>query len=231
MVDLFEAMRKLESVEEVSFLYPNPDAKLYSLMFFICPQMKGDGFKLNEHRTGLTAIYGEEFSKSAVERIGRVRAFMSEVKKMELDVEFRIRVILASADPLILFPFPTPRPKDDFKVEGMDLRSNYGAVNSSLDKFVEFCHSKPWKGKGVPQKIVEEEKDRLRTFMPRGTPRNVSDDFLDRTLAGFALDGYIIKTGFFGENPIILGVETRGVSILQNCSFPREDKLPVILLK
>ena len=55
-------------------------------------------------------------------------------------------------------------------------------------------------------------------------------ELIERIFTGFALDGKLISAGYFGNNPIILGIESPGVIILQNSALTRKQWLPVIQL-
>jgi len=82
----------------------------------------------------------------------------------------------------------------------------------------------------MPQRFVEQGEKRLNDLLPDGCPSNVSKDFVRRAMAGFALDGILIKSGCFGGNPVLLGVESPEVAVLQNAALSRENRIPVIQL-
>lgn len=76
------------------------------------------------------------------------------------------------------------------------------------------------------------EEERLLELLPTTVPKNLAADFVRRVFAGFALDGILIRKGEFGtKNPVILGVESPGVGVLQNAALPKGQWLPVIQLR
>lgn len=223
-MDTFEVVRGLGSVERVSNLYPQTGMPLLNFVFFLCPRMKASGFKLNRNKTGLVIEYVKGNSKSTEERMEKVRVFTKEAR--EAGIDFTITAIFASGDALILFPFPVlppPLPRVDCAVV-----SNYELVRNNFTRFVELYYNKSWEK--APARVWRRESERLRSFLPMNFPENIVQDFIERIFAGFALDGLLIRSGYFGANPVILGVETSGVSVLQNAALPREKWLPVIQL-
>jgi len=224
-MDLFAVIRDFQSVEKVSNLYPQDGEEELSLLFFICPTMKSSGFKLNRNKTGLTTEYTKGENKSTPERVARVDAFADEAKKAGID--FAISAIFSSADALILFPIPLPEPP--IPKLSYNVISNYQLVKNNFDNFVELYHSQPWEK--VPEKIRRLEGERLKIFFSTSTPSNIIQDFIERVFAGFALDGILMRKGLFGKNPVILGVESPGVAILENAALPQEEWLPIIQLK
>lgn len=224
-MDLFAVLRELPSVSRVSHLYDEVGERTIDFVFFLCPKM-AKGFKLSRHRTGLTTRYTPGNSKSTEDRLPRVTTFVKEAEG--LGICFTVSALFSAADALILFPVPLSPPPEP-EVNGFRLISNYGIVRERMDQFVDLYTRRPWCGR-VPDRVIGAETDRLISFCPDKTPSNVAQDFVERVLAGFALDGVLLREGAFVENPVLLGVETPEVTILQNSMLPREKWLPVVQL-
>lgn len=223
-MDHFAVFRRFRSVERVSNLYPSSTVdEPLNFLFFICPKTKG--FRLNPNATGLTTRYVVGNPPSTKDRLRRVGAFLEEVTQVGLGVS--VKAIFAAADSLILFPIavpPPPCPQLDVEV-----LSNYEVVREYLPAFWDLYRHQPWQK--VPERLQEMERERLRTFFWKSFPENIFRDFVRRVFAGFALDGLVIRAGHFGQNPVLLGVESPGVPVLQNAALPREKWLPVIQLR
>ena len=228
-MDIFTQLRKFESVEKVSNLYPEILEKgPLDFFFFLCPKMKGSGFRLNRNQTGLTTEYSEGLNTSTPERIARVKKFLEELKNLE--IQFTCRGIFSAADAIIMFPVPIKPPQTPLEIEGIPIISNYELVKSNFPRFAELMRKKPWEN--VPGRVRELEFARLAEFLKyTNPPRNLIKDFVERIWSGFALDGILAREGKFGDNPILLGVESLGVAILQNAALPKEKWLPVIQLR
>jgi len=224
IVDVFETIRQLPSVKKVSNLPANFPQPL-TCLFFLCPALNGSGLKVNRHQTGVTGKYTAKLSGSTQTRLQLVKQFQEELGKNA--ISFEMVAIYATADPLILFSPPTAPPV----VPLLDYRTvtNYQAVFERLDLWHKFYQEEPWK-KSLPQRFVDEAKTRIRDLLSYGCPENIRDDFIDRVLAGFALDGVIIKSGEFGKNSVLLGVESPEVAVLQNATLCKEERIPVIQL-
>lgn len=226
-MDLFQVIREFNSVKQVSNLYPEVENKPLNFLFFICPATKPSGYKINRNKTGLTVEYVNGYNKSTDERLTRVNMFIEEAKKAK--ISFNVSAIFASADAIMLFPIPvTPPflPDLDF---GIKIVSNYEIVWSNFARYAKLFYSKPWEN--VPDKFVRMEYDRIKTFFSeRKIPQYIVQDFIERVFAGFALDGVLIRGGYFGDNPVILGIESPGVVVLQNAALPRKQWLPIIQL-
>ncbi|MBI2514883.1 hypothetical protein HYV91_01690 [Candidatus Wolfebacteria bacterium] len=227
MVDLFEALRRFETVEKVSYLYPNVVGQgAIDFFFFVCPARKP--FRLNAYGTGFTTAYREGVTPSSLERVKRVSAFLSEFEK-KVTFPFSCRCIFASADALILFPIPIDPPSLPSEVAGFPVVSNYDLVAKNSQVWARLMRDKPWEK--VPERISNQERERFSSLFWSRPPANLIREFIDRSFAGFALDGILARQGCFGSNPVLLGVEGEGVAILQNAGLSKPEWLPVALLK
>lgn len=226
MGDLFGTLRELPSVARISNLAPDHPLPLEAV-FFICPPMTGQGFRVNEVRTGLRAAYAEGTSASTIARVARVQAFAAEARTAGLHVS--ITAILAAADSMLLFPVPIEAPPVPDEIDGITVVSNLGPVQANLGRFGTFYRERPWSR--VPQRWVTGEEQRLRAMLPAGVPDHLADDLIRRIFAGFALDGLLLREERFGPNPVILGVESPGVPVLQNAALQKGSWLPVVQLR
>lgn len=237
-VDLFGSLKAMESVARVSNLDPT-NTTLSNAIFFICPRMTGKGLRVNRPGTGLQAQYASGLSASAVDHIRRVERFRCEAK--EANIEVNVTAIFAAADAWLLFPIPAnvPAMPDEMELKAV---SNFGAVKANFELFGDLYREAPWLS--TPERVRRAEVARLSAMLPspwqpevsdefvRGRqPNNPAEDFIARVFAGFALDGVLISQGLFGDNPIILGVESPGVATLQNAALAREDWLPIVQLR
>ena len=225
-MDIFPLLKGMPSVMKVSNLYDCVANETITFLFFICPKMKGNGFRLNGNKTGLEVEYvGKKFPNSAIQAIGRAMIFLTEFQRLNLP--FTARAIYASADALMLPSVPTSPPEvpthPDIEVVPNDL-----VVASNICTFGQLYRAKPWSS--APQRVCSFERDRLSSILSSHIPANVAADFVERTWSGFALDGLLIRQGLFGFNPVLLGVESPGISILQNAALPRDQWLPVLQL-
>lgn len=222
-MDAFQTIRTLTSVKKVSNLPANHPQPL-TCLFFLCPALNSKGIRLNSHGTGMTAKYADKLSGSTQERLQLVKSFQKEICRT--DICCKLVAIYATADPLILFSPPTGPPK---KPElPFPAVTNYQVVYERLVDWHQFYCDKPWQQ--LPQKFVEQGEKRLSGLLPENCPLNVGEDFVRRVMAGFALDGLLIKLGCFGDNPVLLGVESPEVAVLQNATLSREERIPVIQL-
>jgi hypothetical protein len=187
--------------------------------------------QLNQMGTGLTTQYKAHPSSSLEKRIEQVREFAHEASRH--GISFTLTAIFADADAYILFPVPVkvpPVPATDFGLPNFRMMGNASVVRAHLEDFGALYCRKPWES--IPHRLWLPEVERLRCFVPSGAPENVRDDYVQRILAGFALDGILIRNGSFGvRNPVILGVESAGVAILQSAALERKDYIPVVQLR
>jgi hypothetical protein len=222
-MDVFQIIRGLSCVKKVCHLFaqhPQP----FTCLFFLCPALNSKGIRVNEFETGVTARYKETLSESTQRRLELVRRFQEELAST--GISFELKAICATADSLFLFSPPAgppPVPSVEFPMV-----SNHQAAYERLNVWHELYCRKPWEG--LPQRFVKQGEARLRGLLPDRCPKFVCNDFVRRTFAGFALDGIMIRDGCFGPRPVILGVESPEVAVLQNAALPQEERLPVIQL-
>ncbi|MEA3463492.1 MAG: hypothetical protein U9R14_00170 [Patescibacteria group bacterium] len=214
-------------MDRVSNLYPEIGKKPLDFLFFICPKLKSNGFRLNRNKTGLAVEYVKGENKSTVERLEKVKMFISEVRGA--GIEFTISAIFASADAIMLFPLPVMVPPLPNLNSNIRVISNYEIVQNNFFEFIRLYNNRPWEK--VPEKFVKMEYERLKSFIHgQKIPQNIIHDFIERAFTGFALDGKLIRAGHFVDNPVILGIESPGVVVLQNAALSRKQWLPVIQL-
>ena len=237
MEDVFATLRKLSSVERVSNFYNIPQP--LNLNFFLCPRMTNKGLLLNGARTGLRAAYKDGPAKSTEERVDKLEKFLQEASAQGICT--RIQGIFAAADANLLFPippFPPPPPDAECALltrlglrtkTAITLAINTEAFERHQALFAQFYEEQPWLR--VPARFWSGEEERLVKMLPKGVPQYIKVDFLRRTFAGFALDGVLLRKGYFGRDPVLLGLESPGVPALQNAALPREEWLPVIQLR
>ena len=114
--------------------------------------------------------------------------------------------------------------------DGIKVVSNLEAVKNRMSDFNDIYNSQPWKKESI-QRFVSLEEKRMAQFLDKKMQNNIKKDFIRRVFAGFALDGIFMRERVFGSNPVILGVESPGVPILQNSTLGRGDWVPVVSLK
>lgn len=224
--DIFEILRNFKSVKQVSNLYKTSVQEKINFLFFICPCMNNKGIKIAPNRLGFTTTYLNKLNTSTIIRISLVNMFISE---MELTgISFDVTAIFSNADSLILFPLPVSVPREipelDQKIKVVP---NLDFVRKNMDEFANLYYSKPWKK--IPEFILKNESDRLKEFLPKSDAL-LKNDFVNRTFAGFSLDGILIRQGYFGKNPIILGVEAPGVAKIQNSALEKKNWIPIVSL-
>lgn len=227
-MDVFETLRSFQCVTRVSNL--RDTGETLDFVFYLCPSTKAR-MQVNQLRTGLTTQYRAHLSSSLEKRIERVREFACEASMR--GVSFTLTAIFANADAYILFPIPVkvpPVPVTDFGLPNFRMMGNASAVMTHLEEFSTLYSKKPWES--ISGRLWLPEVERLRVFVPSGAPENVRDDYVQRIFAGFALDGVLIRNGAFGTpNPVILGVESEGVAVLQNAALEKKDRIPLVQLR
>lgn len=231
-MDVFRVISKLEEVERVRNLYPKGAERPLDLIFFTCPQMRGsrrrNRIRVNELGTGLTTRYEEGISENSLARLEKAKRFAQILGEAKVKVGCIINVV-GTADALILFS-PPVNPPPIPRFEGVRTISNYEIVLRHFALWAEFYRQQPWLN--APRWARKMERERLRGLLPTTVPENLAEDFVRRVFAGFALDGILIHKGEFGtKNPVILGVESLGVAVLQSAALPKEQWLPVIQLR
>lgn len=228
-LDLFQALIGMEAVEGVSNLYGEGKKGLLNFFFFICPARKRRILRKNRNETGFFPDYKYEevLTQATMERIEVVNQFLREFSS-EIEIEYQCLCVFSSADALTLFPIPAEPPVPPREIGEIPVLSNYEIVLENLTRFGRIFQERPWEG--VPLKWRELEYNRLAELLPREAPERLIRDFVERVWAGFALDGVLAREGVFGPNPVLLGVESRGVVVLQNAALPRQLWLPNIQL-
>lgn len=224
-MDLYKEIKKINCVKKVKNFWSICEGKI-DFVFFLCPCSNGSGLKLNRLKTGIETKYVDRLSKSGIERIERVSKFIKEFEK--LGIPFLVKGIFASADSFTLFSSFVREPNLPI-VEGMELITNYDVVIKSLDRFIQHKEKKTWKF--APEKFIKQETERINSILSSKIPDNIKEDFTERVLSGFVLDGELIKEKEFGENPVLLGVESSGVAIIQNSALLKKDWIPVVEIK
>lgn len=230
--DLFSLLKAAKSVARISNFYLN-DYHVIEFISFSCPRFTGNGLKLNECKTGFTATYRDGFSANSLKSFELIQAFNEEFGQIcqdnSVEMKIKTKVIFADADSVILLPIPVSppaMPPIEDRPCGIIFKRNLPIYREYLAKFGEIYQEKPWKS--APKWALEMEYERLDKIIPSHTPEPIKEDFINRCFAGFALDGIILREGRFGPNPVILGVESKGVSILQNSALAKKDWIPVI---
>lgn len=216
-------IRALKRIKDVARVVGNPNLNEATLVYFLCPCLSSKGIVVNQDGTGFTAKYVERLSVSAKVRINKARGFMAQVSGQSSCV---YRIIWGSADGMILYS------QSDFPAVPDGLRqaiANHSAVASHMVEFWRFYEERPWTL--APAWAVVQEERRLLSILPADSPKALQRDFIRRVFAGFALDGWLLREGLFGPDPVILGVESSGVAILQNAALALADQIPVIQLK
>ena len=225
-IDLFMELKKINGIKKVSNVSPEIiENGSLNFVFFLCPKISG--YRLNKAKTGLTTTFQEGVRESTLERIKMVQDFLDEFKP--LGVPYDIRAIIATKEAIILFPIPLGEPKTPSQVSGIHIISDYGLLLQDLERFGALYKSEPWKN--IPQRYVEQQRSFLADILSKDLPENIVSDFIDRVLAQYALEGLWFQEKKFGNNPVVLGVETQATMVLQNAALPKECWIPSIQLK
>lgn len=231
-MDLFALIRRLREVSKVSNLYPQHGERPLDLIFFTCPKMKGgrwrNRIRVNPQGTGFTTTYKEGVTEESLSRVHQAVNFARILTGVGIKVG-ALTNVFASTDSLILFPIPVSPPPTIPQFDGVRTISNYEVVLGHLTLWGELYREQPWQK--VPRWARKMEEERFRKLLPVTAPENLVEDFIRRVFAGFSLDGILIRQGKFGtENPVILGVESPGVAVLQNAALLNKEWLPIIQL-
>jgi hypothetical protein len=224
--DLFSSIKELSCVTRISNFFPEEN-QIFDFIFFVCPRFSGSGLKINKHQTGFTANYREGISEYSKERFKMVKNFIDQINT--IGINYTVNTVFAAADSMLLFPLPPEppiTPHGDDIPKDFELISNLNIYRDHFQNFSQIYRQEPWKS--APNWALKIEYERLAEIIPSHAPENIKQDFISRCFAGFALDGIILRKGLFGSNPVLLGVESKGVSVLQNCALERKDWLPVI---
>lgn len=206
--------------------------------FFICPKIKGKGYRLNQQRTGFTVKYDQEGKqrKSALQRIERVKIFLREFERLGVLFSWKIKAVVASAEAKLLFPEAVKPPLVPPEICGFQTISTYESLDKKeIGRFWNLYMKKPWLA--LPREIIEQEYPHVAAVLSHTrASKNLVHDFIKRVFAEYALEGIWFSenkfgTKPFGPNPIILGVESPGVPSLINAALSREKQIPVVQLK
>ncbi len=224
---LAENIRSIECVERIgNFELEATDS--FNFIFFLCPKLSGNGYRLNDNLTGFTVKYGNGLRESSFQRVQKVKNFLMEFEK--LGISYDVEGIMSAGEALTLFPIPVIPSEVPMDIGGIPVISNYELVKADFVRFGELCRNKPWMK--VPQKFREAEFSHLVGLLKHAHPSdNLVKDFVERVFAEYALEGLWAKTGKLGENPVFLGVESPEIPILQNAALEKKDWIPYIQLK
>ncbi len=197
-----------------------------TVVYFVCPCLSTKGIVVNKDETGFSAKFVDRLSGFTKDRIVRTVQFEATVGHKGWVCE--PVAIWGSADAYILYSqIDYPAPVADALLPRV--MGNHESVQANISEFWRFYETQPWIA--APSWAVTQEEKRLLAILPPDAPKKLRQDFVRRVFAGFALDGWLLRQGFFGPNPIILGVESPGVAVLQNAALPRELQIPVIQLR
>lgn len=228
-MDMFRALKEMKQVAKISNFYQERIKGPIDFVFFVCPARKGRSFKLSRNRTYFLADYKATngIGSTALRRARRVNEFLGDFKT--LGVAYTIQCIFAAADALICSPVFHEIPQCPVEIGGIPAVSNFSPVLENMPIFGRLYRERPWTG--IPAAVLEKERERLLEILPSGCPSNVKEDFIERVWAGFALDGVILRNGTFGQNPVILGVESPEVLVFQNSALERTDWIPTMQIR
>ena len=194
------------------------------LVYFLCPCLSSKGIVLNAEGTGFAAKYVDRLSGFTKVRRDKAMEFMSRLTVQGWDGGFTL--VWASADALILYSQTDYPAMPDNLQRGV---ANHVAVECHMENFHRFYDQKPWTA--APAWAVAQEEHRLMSLLPPEASKELKQNFVRRVFAGFALDGFLLRQGYYGQHPVILGVESPGVAVLQNAALPASEQIPVIQLR
>lgn len=226
---LLRLLKRMLSVHRVDGWSCSSDDVVH-FVFYFCPRMKSSGFWIKQDGTGLETKYVPGISGFSAQRIARVVAFRKEMERSNADLP-SITAIFASADSAMLFPQEVASPEKPAREEvGFPVIENLKAFREHRPVWETLRRTKPWL-KNTPPHVQDAENRRLRGLLGP-IPFPVADDFITRVFAGFAFDGVLLRREILGlNNPVILGVESPGVPVLQNAALDPDERIPVIQLK
>lgn len=226
LLRLLKRMRSVQRVEDWNYIGDGA----VNFVFYFCPRMKSRGFWLNQDGTGLETKYVPGISGFSAQRIARVAAFRQEMAHANADPPL-ITAIFASADSAVLFPQEVAAPQTPTCEEvGFPVIENLTAFREHRSLWESFYRARPWL-ENTPPHVQDAEKRRLRGLLGL-VPPSVATNFIERVFAGFAFDGVLLRRGLLGvKNPVILGIESPGVPVLQNAALRQDDRVPLIQLK
>ena len=194
------------------------------LVYFLCPSLSSKGIVVNAEGTGFTSKYVEGLNGFTKARRDKAMKFMSLLTVQGWNGGFSL--VWASADALLLYS-QTDYPSMPSNLLGGI--ANHQAVVNHMADFRRFYEQQPWSS--APAWAIAQEERRLFSLLPREANKQLKQDFMRRVFAGFALDGFLLRKGWCGQNPVILGVESPGVAILQNAALKPSEQIPIIQLE
>jgi len=227
-MDMFWFVSKLPGVANVKNFYPKHWQDM-DLVFWICPNISSKGWRYDPKTSGLTASFVPGLSVRSNLRLIEALNIATRLSEIPQAVN-RITALYATADSLLLMPIPGNVPSTiptELSVNGLSVVPTHSVVTHEyLQRWGEFYHSMPWSS--VPRKFVELETERLKGIPWGVVPKSVMQDWITRVFAGYAKDGVWLREFF--KNPVIIGVESPGVVVMQNSALKKEDWVPVIQL-
>lgn len=217
-----DIMKKFRSVKRIQHQKNLDPSTRINFLFFICPRMKAPGFVIE--KGVLSARYVPGLSGFAAARISKAQKFLDEARTIGIDHD--IQAIYADADSFLLFRYPVKSPAELPTIQDIPVKSNLEFYRGKMSDISRLDRDTPWQN--IPARHLEEQ--RIKKFLPTEAPRQLKEEFVKRVFIGFALDGLIIREGVFGANPVILGVESPGVSMLQNSALFGGGLIPIVEL-
>lgn len=222
----------MDCIEKVYWLREEILQAPLDVIFFVCPR-RSQEFQVNDLETGFTTEYTKGISESSEHHLQKLPEMVGRLKGR---VAIRsLTGIFSGADALILPPVALPPPQPPVEIAGIkELRkeiaikivSNYEAVWFYFPRWAHLYYTRPWEQ--APEWAREMEEKRLRRLLVE-VPERLANDFVWRVFAGFSLDGVLIREGEFGTpNPVLLGIESPGVALLQNAAVGKNEKVPII---
>ncbi len=237
-MDLFEKLRALSSVEKVSNFYRDEEPEEgFTFVGFLCPHRTIPFQVKRTHRgkegqiVDVRTKYSAGLSQGAISRIDRIYHFQKESENF---IESsRIVLVWADSDSYVCFVIPFMKIPAPPKVEGFDIISNRNIWEreENLKEYWNICRKTEKFLSKVPTRFVEIERTILSQIFSSNVPESLKQAIANKILASYILDGILLEKGAYGPNPVILGVESASVAIIQNCTFSQNKRIPVIELK
>lgn len=233
-MDLFAQIRTSASVEKISnFFYPTEPETGLTFIGFICPY-RTKKFTYLKNKAGevvdLKTTYYPGISSGGRERIARIVAFRNEMKGL---VRSKYVLVWADSDGYVCFLSP------NFEIPGPEAVDGFVVIRNRevwekgtrLKAFWTFCRSQFSILDNIPGKFLKEAKAELTGLFDERISGEIQSFLVNRILLSYVYDGLLMKKGVYGENPVILGVESEAVSFLQNAFFKKDERIPIVQLK
>ena len=218
------AVRNLPGVVDTGNLRVDYLKQRIDLVFWLCPNMTSAGWRFNSETNTLRAEFQPGLRDSSVGLINRVLTLKEQLEQLGCKIN-SVTVMFATADAILLLETPVEFPDAPSELSVVDVISTgYLVDRKYLQEWGKWRRTKPWKL--VPGRFLNLEKERLKTIPWNSVPAWLMDNWIERIFAGYAQDGVWVKRNF--TNPIIVGVESRGVAVLQNAALSKKDWIPVI---